>query len=61
MKLFVVLLLSFGSAVMASNSDLGEDLKGQCIYSPNGSRQVSSIVLEDDTNKEEEAVSAKKL
>lgn len=61
MKLFVVLLLSFGSAVMASNSDLGEDLKGQCIYSPNGSRQVSSIVLEDDTEKDKEAVSVKKL
>ena len=61
MKLFVVLLLSFGSVVMASNSDIGEDLKGQCIYSPNSSRQVSSIVLEDDTKKEEEAVSAKEL
>tara|TARA_B100000927_G_scaffold282749_1_gene269751 strand:- start:1132 stop:1308 length:177 start_codon:yes stop_codon:yes gene_type:complete len=51
MKLFVVLLL-IGSVPTVFSADYGENLRGECIYSPSNSRKADVQTSKKEDKKE---------
>lgn len=56
MKMLIALLL-IGTTFSTFASDLGESLKGECIYSPSNSRKADLPVSTEDSEEEESKAS----
>tara|TARA_B100000925_G_scaffold59796_1_gene39971 strand:+ start:3722 stop:3904 length:183 start_codon:yes stop_codon:yes gene_type:complete len=55
--LIALLLLLIGTTFSTFASDLGESLKGECIYSPSNSRKADLPVWTEDSEEEESKAS----